>query len=135
MDTNISNSPKSNWPKRNGMTVPEGYFEDFTTRMMAKIPDEVIRPAEVKRSTWQIIKPYAYMAALFAGAYLMLNIFNIGSSMRQSTSPVSSASMQDLLADVVNTNTFAYLDDYISMSDSEVYDDLFNEGFEIPDIY
>lgn len=137
MDTKVNNSPESNWPKSNGMTVPKGYFEDFTTKMMAKIPEEVISPAEPKRTTWQIIKPYVYMAAMFAGAYLMLNLFNIGSGLR-TTAVSTGESMQDLLADVVNDNTVSYLDDYISMNDCEVYDvydELFDEGFEIPVIY
>ena len=135
MDTNINTSPESNWPKRNGMTVPKGYFEDFTTRMMAKIPEEPVYSTEIKRTTWQKLKPYAYLAALFAGAYLMLNIFQIGSSLRPIATPSASESMQELFADVVNSSTMTYLDDYISVSDCEVYDELFNEGFEIPEIY
>lgn len=134
MDTKFNHSPERNWPKHNGMTVPKGYFEDFTTKMMAKIPEETVCPIVPKRTVWQRLKPYTYMAAMFAGAYLMLNVFNIASGLKNNAIK-GTEQMQNLLVDVVNANTLTYLDDYICVSDCDVYDELFNEGYEIPDIY
>ena len=134
MDTKLNHSPECNWPKRNGMTVPNGYFEDFTTKMMAKIPEEPVVIELPKRTMWQRVKPYVYMAALFAGAYLMLDMFNIASGLRN-TSGENTIQMQNLLADIVNTNNQTYLDDYIYISDCDVLDALFDEGYEIPEIY
>ncbi|MDE6278199.1 MAG: hypothetical protein K2M06_08850 [Muribaculaceae bacterium] len=67
-----------------GMTVPEGYFADFNRRMAASLPErpELEHPAAPavdfpRRSLWQRVRPYVYMAAMFAGIWLMLQLFNI----------------------------------------------------------
>lgn len=64
-----------------GIKAPDGYFEDFADRMAAALPDrpELESPqAEVKRpKLWTRIRPYAYMAAMFAGVWLMLHIFTL----------------------------------------------------------
>lgn len=129
-ETNAT-QPEKNWPKTNGMTVPDGYFRDFTRRMMSQIPEE--EPKVIKLTTWQKIRPYAYMAAMFAGAYLMLNMFSLGRRLSPAESPAAAQPTQEMLAQVVNTNTLAYVDDYISMSDYDIYTDLYESGFEIPE--
>lgn len=65
-----------------GMKVPEGYFADFAARMNAELPDrpELERPDTVKeepRTVWQRVRPYVYMAAMFAGIWLMLQMFSM----------------------------------------------------------
>jgi hypothetical protein len=54
--------------------VPEGYFEVFVVDIMSKLPE---RPAENPKviSLWEKVKPGIYMAAMFAGIALMLNLF------------------------------------------------------------
>lgn len=66
--------------KRDGLKVPEGYFEDFAARMCASLPErpELDVKAIVKpRTVWQRIRPYAYMAAMFAGVWCMLKMFTM----------------------------------------------------------
>lgn len=65
--------------RRTGMTVPDGYFEDFTRRMADMLPEQEweSQPQPAKRSLWVKLRPYAYMAAMFAGVWLMLNAVNI----------------------------------------------------------
>lgn len=125
------NTPEANWPRSNGMTVPDGYFEDFANRMMAQIPAESERPQSVavKRSFWQIIRPYAYMAAMFAGIWLMMQVFAMMGN--ASKSAVESTQASSLYAEVVNQNTLSYINDYVSMSDYDLYDDLYESGFEL----
>ena len=66
-----------------GRSVPEGYFADFTQRMAGLLPDrpELERPEEYfasqRRTFWQKVRPYVYMAAMFAGIWLMLQMFNM----------------------------------------------------------
>ncbi len=68
-----------------GMTVPEGYFADFNRRMAASLPErpELEHPAaaspleRAQRSLWQRVRPYVYMAAMFAGIWLMLQMFSL----------------------------------------------------------
>lgn len=119
------------WPKTNGMTVPEGYFEDFARRMMDRIPAETPQRAEVERTVWQKIRPYVYMAAMFTGIYLMLNIFSLTTGLRDSVAPQSTPG--GLLAEVVNSGTLGYIDDYLSVSDLDLYNDLYEAGYEIPE--
>lgn len=116
-------------PKSNGMTVPEGYFDDFARRMMERIPETVPVPEKVKLTTWQKIRPYVYMAAMFAGVYLLMNIFTLTAGIGPNN-PDDSA---PLFADLVNTNTTGYVDDYLSISDIDLYDDLYEAGYEIPE--
>jgi len=126
--------PEKGWPKSNGMTVPEGYFDDFARRMMARIPDEVPAATEPKRTTWQIIRPYVYMAAMFAGVYLLMNIFTLTAGLRGQQAETQAP----VLAELVNTGTASYVDDYLSMSDlgssdDELYDELYEAGYEFPE--
>ncbi len=64
-----------------GMTVPEGYFADFAERMSSQLPErpeaECVQapPAVADKSLWQKVRPYVYMAAMFAGIWLMLQMF------------------------------------------------------------
>lgn len=132
MNDKTPKSPESGWPKSHGMTVPEGYFDDFQRRMMERIPAEVPAPAPVvlPRSFWQRVRPYVYMAAMFAGIWLMMNIFTFTGGGSQAPRAASNSA---LLADVVNSSTTTYVDEYVSMSDYDLYDELYEAGFEIPE--
>lgn len=68
---------------RTGMTVPDGYFEDFAKSMEESLPhmpweDEQTPTvsAQKSRSWWMRVRPYVYMAAMFAGIWCMMNIFD-----------------------------------------------------------
>ena len=65
-----------------GMKAPEGYFADFAARMCASLPErpEIEHPETIStapRTTWEKVRPYVYMAAMFAGIWLMLQVFTI----------------------------------------------------------
>ena len=59
---------------QNPFTVPEGYFDNLTSEIMAFIPEET--PAKVVKmpTLWDRIKPWTYMAAMFAGAALLIRL-------------------------------------------------------------
>ena len=59
-----------------GFKVPENYFADFNKRMADMLPDVEITPVDIKPTMWQRIKPYAYLAAMFAGVWCMMSVFN-----------------------------------------------------------
>lgn len=129
-NTETKNTQKG-WPRNDGRTVPAGYFDDFNRRMMAQIPQEVpVVAAEKKRTTWQIIRPYAYMAAMFAGVYLMMNIFSLTTGIRDAVAPTESSA---LFADLMSTGTTSYVDDYATFDDPYIYEDLYEAGYEIPE--
>ena len=66
----------------NSFQVPEGYFETLTSEVMSKLPQqEKVSVPNKPVTRWDHIKPWVYMAAMFAGAAL---IVRVGSSDRSS---------------------------------------------------
>lgn len=65
---------------RTPFKVPEGYFEDVCSRIMTSLPEYPEAPKPVKLSVWQKVKPYVYLAAMFAGIWCMMKMFYIMSS-------------------------------------------------------
>lgn len=120
-----TNDITEQFPKTNGMTVPEGYFDDFKNRMMAELPEVKAVAEPVQRSRWQVLRPYVYMAAMFAGVYLMMNLFSLTDGFKKAQGPQFS--------EVVNEQTIAYVDDYVTYSDIDLYDDLYEAGITLPE--
>lgn len=58
-----------------GFKVPENFFDDFNKRMAASLPDVEITPVDIKPTMWQRVRPFAYMAAMFAGVWCMMSVF------------------------------------------------------------
>lgn len=117
-----------------GMTVPEGYFDSFADRMMAQLPAEEPKVVELpRRGLWATVRPYVYMAAMFAGIWLMMNMFSWFGPVKAPN--VNADSAQTLLAELVaSPQSEGYVADYVSdFSDYDLYDDLYNSGFDIPD--
>lgn len=50
----------------NPFNVPEGYFENFTSRMMSRLPEKKYEQPK-KVTMMEHIRPWFYMAAVFAG--------------------------------------------------------------------
>lgn len=129
----------SNVNHRSGMTVPEGYFEEFAARMTASLPEQPWEKADnaqdksyilPHKTLWNTVRPYVYMAAMFAGVWCMMKMFDF---MRPASSPLGLEGNPTLAAAVSNTT---YVNDYLLNSsaefddmDSGLYDDLYNEGF------
>lgn len=60
--------------KDSGFKVPEGYFADFADKMANSLPEREL-PKVIKPTRWMRIRPYVYMAAMFAGVWCMLYLF------------------------------------------------------------
>lgn len=58
------------------LKVPEGYFEELNVRILNNLPAYPEAPKSVDLSLWQRVKPYVYLAAMFAGIWLMMNMFH-----------------------------------------------------------
>lgn len=65
-------------------TVPEGYFKSFKDRMMSSLPEYPEKPKHKDLTVWQRVKPYVYLAAMFAGIWCMMQIFHNVSTSQQS---------------------------------------------------
>lgn len=117
---------ENNLPDRDGMTVPQGYFDDFVARMSAALPE---RPEieghlpVLKRSPWQRVRPYVYMVAMFAGVWCMLKLF----TMFTAQGPVPFES-NPIVAEALSNDYF--VNEYVisDLNQWDLYDDLMNEG-------
>ena len=56
--------------------VPDGYFEAFPGKMLEKLPEVPARPRPQPASVWTRVRPYLYLAAMFAGIWMMMKIFH-----------------------------------------------------------
>ncbi|MBR6757386.1 MAG: hypothetical protein IKM35_02765 [Bacteroidaceae bacterium] len=59
---------------KSGFKVPDGYFEQLSTRIIDQLPERELPQPEVI-TTWHKLRPYIYMAAMFAGIWLMVQVF------------------------------------------------------------
>ncbi len=62
--------------RETGFKVPEGYFDELYSKMASTLPEPVAAPEAPRLTTWQRIKPYVYMAAMFAGIWCMMKVFH-----------------------------------------------------------
>lgn len=112
---------------KDGMTVPQDYFANFVKHMDEVLPD---RPElsdtriELPRTFWQRVRPYAYMAAMFAGVWCMLKMF----TMLTSSSP-QPLETNPIMAEAFSNDTF--VNEYVipDINQWDLYDDLMDEGF------
>ncbi|MBD5191570.1 MAG: hypothetical protein HDS88_01635 [Bacteroidales bacterium] len=115
--------------RRDGMTVPEGYFADFASKMAQSLPEKEIQAPAPKRSLWLKVRPYAYMAAMFAGIWLMMQMFamikNSNSDLNIENYPALTAALG---SDHLDSSVF-------ELDDREIMESLFNDGFSPEDLY
>lgn len=118
--------------RNDGMTVPEGFFEDFAAKMEAMLPErpEAEQPRRIEhRTTWQRIRPYVYMAAMFAGIWCMLKMF----TMMGPGNIDLSIDKNHILTDALSDDNFVY--EYIidDLNDSELFDEMYNDSIGVED--
>ncbi len=80
-----------------GFKVPEHYFDDFNKRMAESLPEVKITPVDARPSMWVRVRPYVYMAAMFAGIWCMAKLLGSlnGESSRQQQAYQISAGVQN----------------------------------------
>ena len=115
-----------------GMTVPEGFFEDFARRMQAELPENpdaentrVLAP----KTFWERVRPFVYMAAMFAGIWCMLKMFTL-----MSTSPVDlSIDNNKILTEALSDDNFVY-DHFIDETNqNEIFDEMYDDSIGVDD--
>lgn len=122
--------------KNAGMTVPEGYFAEFNKRMAAALPaqewerENSDKPVVLSRTRWQRMRPYVYMAAMFLGIWCMMKMFDL----MKTSSSGSDLSENQILMSAIDNDAFYY--DYCisDVSDTELYEDLYEQGVDPEDI-
>lgn len=115
--------------RQSGMTVPDGYFNSFLAQMEDKLPERVPVIAVPPRTFWQKVRPYTYLAAMFAGIWCMLQMFNIMGSHAS-----SSLDSNPVLAEAINNDTF--INEYVlnDIDVYDIYDELYNQGVSVSEL-
>lgn len=110
---------------KNPFTVPEGYFENFSKELMDKLPEKEQVYAPEPASTWQRIKPWVYMAAMFCG--LMFTVRVVVGPPRQDTPIFTAAETEQFSDEYIETILdHSMMDDYtlyqyLTDADSDMY--------------
>ena len=103
---------------QNPFTVPEGYFENFSKK-------EYPPTAPATITTWQRIKPWVYMAAMFCG--LMFTVRVVVGPPKQDTPIFTAAETEQFSDEYIETILdHSMLDDYalyqyLTDADSDMY--------------
>lgn len=99
--------------KDNPFTVPEGYFQNFTDEVMSKLPEKKEVPSVTKVRTWDRIRPWVYMTAMFIGAFLITKIASFNHQQNNSVAQTETGTEQQMSDEEISTiisNTM--MDDY-----------------------
>lgn len=123
-----------------GMKVPDGYFASFAGKMTAMLPE---RPEltqgqaiEAPRTMWERFRPYVYMAAMFAGIWLMLQIF-VSFDHGKTLTPIDE---NPVLAEALAGDDFVFDYVYTDLDERDLVDDMLDSdkidsSFEFGDIF
>jgi hypothetical protein len=119
--------------KREGMTVPEGFFENFAKEMAQKLPyrpEAEERQVMPHRTVWQRVRPYVYMAAMFAGIWCMLKMFTMMSPSNADLSIEKNGALTEALSD----ENFVY--DYIEndINEREIFEEMFDDSLTVDEM-
>jgi len=73
--SNQEDKLKRKYGQKGGWKVPEGYFDSVYKEIGTKLPAYPEVQRHVEMTPWQRVKPYVYLAAMFAGIWLMMKVF------------------------------------------------------------
>ena len=110
-----------------GFRVPEGYFEAFNERMTGMLPEVEVTEVDTPPTLWMKVRPYVYMAAMFAGVWCMMKVFNVFNqniSAEQRVSEVASGIYMENNADEFIMSGGASDYDIMTYEDSVMMDDV-----------
>ena len=62
----------------NPFRVPEGYCESSTSDLMSRLPEKEKTDIHREPTTWERVRPWLYMAAMFVGAALIIRVASPG---------------------------------------------------------
>lgn len=110
--------------------VPEGFFESFRAEIEGKLPEHPEAPKPVQLSIWQRIKPYAYLAAMFAGIWMMMQVFHNVAGGDQLNIDNPPAQIAALMSDPEVIDVY---DAPVSISDEELIDEASQDYSSIED--
>ena len=110
--------------RRDGITVPDGYFDALAERIGRRLPDRNMAEAPASRGLWASIRPYIYMAAMFAGVWCMLKMFTIMAG----HADLGSMDSNPVLAEAFANDDFMLDYVYDDISEWDILDEMMEDG-------
>lgn len=116
--------------RRDGTTVPEGYFDDFARRMTDALPERpelaAMNAVATPRTLWGRVRPYVYMAAMFAGVWCMLKMFTTVAGGNE-LAPIEK---NPVMAEALSSDDFMNIYVVDDISDRDIMDQMMEDGFD-----
>jgi len=101
---------------KNPFKAPEGYFDSLTDRIMSELPERINELPQTV-SFWRRAQPYLYMAAMFCGVALMINLFT--------------RSPQPATASDLNLLSLADMEDFYQYYEEQLMNSIYNDAIYI----
>ncbi len=115
-----------------GFKVPENFFAEFNQKMSDSLPQVEITRVDERPTLWTRLRPYAYMAAMFAGIWCMMKVFNglTESNKTELTAKEIAAGMsiESNAEEFIMNSSVSDVDIIMSYEDSLYYDNLIIES-------
>lgn len=122
---------KDKYGRRNGFRIPEGYFETVYAEISAALPERPVERKVPELTRWQKMKPYLYLAAMFAGIWCMMKVFTDVSGGRQLSIDNPPENIAQLM---VSDSDAIYQAQMISMPDIVAEDEVVEHYSDISDL-
>lgn len=115
--------------RNSGMTTPDNYFADFAEKMMQSLPEKqepVIKPL----TPWQRVRPYVYLAAMFAGIWCMVEMVDLITS--SAGTPIESN--EQIVAEAITDDTFFDEYCYEDYDEYSLLETMYDDGIDSEEI-
>lgn len=116
--------------RNSGMTTPENYFANFAESMMQNLPEKEEHAIITKPvTTWQRVRPFVYLVAMFAGIWCMVKMVNLITS--NSTTGLST---EQIVAEAIADDKFFEEYCYEDFNEYSLLETMYEEGFVAEEI-
>jgi len=96
---------------KNPFSVPDGYFEGLTSEIMSRLPEQENSSFINNEPTvWDKFKPWVYMAAMFAGAAMLIRIGSNNEAVNSAQAVVDETELE--IEYISTTANHSLMDDY-----------------------
>ncbi|MBO5272831.1 MAG: hypothetical protein J6B30_08450 [Muribaculaceae bacterium] len=117
--------------RHSGMTTPENYFADFAEQMMQKLPEKEEAIITKPVTTWQRIRPFVYLVAMFAGIWCMVKMVDLIST---GASLQTEQSTEQIVAEAITDESFIEEYCYEDMNEYSIMESMYEEGIDTEEI-
>lgn len=101
----------------NPFRVPEGYFENFSERLIEQLTEKDRTTTRFKEPTlWDKIKPWVYMAAVFAAAAFIIRIGRDDNSISEADAELMADEYLDAAIDESLLDDYSF---YVYLTDAD----------------